>query len=79
MTRFIRNIDGAVHSVADDFELPEGWEEATEADASPELLGTEPDPAVAAVELHNLAELPVPDSADQPAEKPAEAEEVPVD
>jgi hypothetical protein len=69
MTRFVRNPDGAVHSVPDDFEFPKDadgkvigkWEEATEADASPALLGQTPDPQVVANELHNLAEQPVPE------------------
>jgi hypothetical protein len=71
MTRFVRNPAGAVHSVPDDEEFPTGepnptgerapipgWEDVTEAEASPQLLG-EPDPAVDAVRLHTLAENPV--------------------
>lgn len=72
MTRFVRNPDGAVHSVPDAFEFPtgepsakgeratiRGWEDVTEAEASPQLLGSEPDPEVEAVRLHTLAENPV--------------------
>lgn len=70
MTKFVKNPAGAVHSVPDDFALPTdlegknvpGWSEVAEADASPQLLGKEADPAVSAVELHNLAEASVPDT-----------------
>lgn len=59
MTRFVRNPDGAVHSVPDDFVFPDDkWEEAGEADASPQLLG-EPDPQVEAARLNTNAEQPV--------------------
>lgn len=89
MTRFVRNPDGAVHSVPDDFEFPKDadgnvigdWQEASEADASPALLGQAPDPEVVANELHNLAENAVPEVVssghvgDDP-ELPASAEEI---
>ncbi|MBO1739672.1 hypothetical protein [Leifsonia sp. TF02-11] len=79
MTRFVRNPDGAVHSVPDDFEFPKDadgevigdWQEASEADASPELLGHAKDPQVEAAELHDLA------SADDPSLQPLG--EVPVE
>jgi hypothetical protein len=66
MTRFVRNPDGAVHSVPDDFVFPQvengqsvpGWEDAGEADASPQLLG-EPDPQVEQARLNLNAEAPV--------------------
>jgi hypothetical protein len=61
-----------VHSVPDDFEFPTGepsakgerapipgWEDVTEAEASPQLLGSEPDPVVEAARLHTLSENPV--------------------
>jgi hypothetical protein len=76
MTRFVRNDGGTVHSVPDDFDLPEGWEDTTEADASPELLGAGTDPAVDAVELHDRAETPVLDESG-PAESPGVAVPVP--
>jgi hypothetical protein len=94
MTRFVRNPDGAVHSVPDDFEFPtiEGgapaadWEHVTETEASAQLLGSEPDPAVEAVRLHDLADSPVAEvvSTDQvgavPEVSPVEAaSEVPVE
>lgn len=53
MTKFVRNDSGTVHSVPDDFTLPDGWEEATEKDAEDALLGKDADPAVVAVELHD--------------------------
>jgi hypothetical protein len=67
MARFVRNPDGAVHSVPDDFEFPADadgnvigeWEDVEESEASPQLLGTEADPVVEAVRLHTLAESPV--------------------
>jgi hypothetical protein len=60
MTRFVRNPDGAVHSVPDDFQFPpvEGWSEVKAKDASPQLRG-EPDPQVEASQLHNGADAPV--------------------
>ena len=39
MTRFVKNLEGAVHSVVDEFILPKGWEESSASDASPALLG----------------------------------------
>jgi hypothetical protein len=92
MTRFVRNPDGAVHSVPDDFEFPTGepspmgetapvpgWENVTDAEASPQLLG-EPDPAVEAVRLHTLAENPVEEtvSTDQVGAVPENPEVSPV-
>jgi hypothetical protein len=70
MTRFVRNPDGAVHSVPDDFQFPsgeggtpvQGWSDVKSKDASPQLLG-EPDPQVVASQLHNGAEAAVPISA----------------
>lgn len=67
MARFVRNPDGAVHSVPDDFEFPADadgnvigeWEDVEESEASAQLLGTEADPQVEAVRLHALAENPV--------------------
>ncbi len=65
MTRFVRNPDGAVHSVPDEFVFPAndngpipGWEDVKAKDASPQLRG-EPDPQVEAVRLHTLTENPV--------------------
>lgn len=56
MTKYVRNPDGGVHSVPDEFELPDGtWEELTEdeaRDAHPSLFG-ETDQQVAATELHD--------------------------
>lgn len=92
MTRFVRNPAGAVHSVPDDFEFPTGepsptgerapipgWEDVTEAEASPQLLG-EPDPAVEAVRLHTLAEDPAEEvaSTDQVGAIPEHPEVSPV-
>jgi hypothetical protein len=58
---FVRNPSGTVHSVPDDFKLPDDtWQEVTEADAPASLLGST-DPAVAAVELHNLSDAVVVD------------------
>lgn len=67
MTRFVRNPDGAVHSVPDDFEFPKdadgetigNWQDVEESEASAQVLGTEPDPQVEAARLHTLAENPV--------------------
>lgn len=78
MTRFVRNPDGAVHSVPDDFEFPKNadgepdgnWQEATEADASPQLLGHAADPEVAVHELHDLGTVDDPSLA--PAAAPVE-------
>lgn len=53
MAKIVRNPLGGVHSVPDDFELPEGWEELSEADAPAYLLGTEPDAQVTAVQSHD--------------------------
>jgi hypothetical protein len=89
MTRFVRNPDGAVHSVPDDFAFPTtengapvaGWADVKVEDASPQLLG-EPDPQVEAVRLHTLAEEPVAEVVssghvgDDPAETDAPADEV---
>jgi cell division septation protein DedD len=63
LTRFIRNLAGAIHSVVDEFDLEahEGWEEITEEVAKAEhahLFG-EPDPAVEAVRAHDGAGNPV--------------------
>jgi len=85
MTRFVRNPDGAVHSVPDDFQFPQvdgqpapAWEDAGEADASPQLLG-QPDPQVEAVRLNNNAEQPVAEVVSSgeigtPVDNPAPAE-----
>jgi len=67
MARFVRNPDGAVHSVPDEFEFPTDadgnvigkWEDVEESEASAQLLGTEADPQVEAARLHALAEQPV--------------------
>lgn len=76
MTRYVRNDGGTVHSVPDDFELPDKWEEVTEADASPALLGN-PDPAVTAVEIHDGPAVVVDTSG--PAVEPGDQPEPPAD
>jgi len=65
MTRFVKNPEGTVHSVADDFELPDQntWSEASKRDATDQLLGKAFDPAVASVELKDGPTV-VPDSND---------------
>lgn len=66
---FVRNPSGTVHSVPDDFQLPDDtWSEVTEAEAPAQLLG-QTDPAVAAVELHDLAASVVVDESG-PAHEP---------
>lgn len=50
---YVRTTAGAVHSIAPDADIPEGWEQITEEDAraaDPRLFG-EPDPAVTFCEL----------------------------
>ena len=65
MTKYVRNPDGAVHSVLDEFDLPDDrWEELTEEDArkdNPSLFGA-PDPQVAATELRGVAPEPSTDT-----------------
>lgn len=76
---FVRNDSGTVHSVPDDFQLPgeppayDGWEEVTEAEAPDALLGKATDPAVDAVELHDLSAQPVVDESG-PAHEPGEVD-----
>lgn len=61
MARIVQNPLGGIHSVPDDFEFPttedgkpvDGWKDLKDKDAPAALLGTEPDPQVAAVESHN--------------------------
>ena len=79
MTRYVRNLDGAVHSVADYFALPDGWEEVAEGDASPQLLGTEPDPQVAAVELGPPVDIETGEPVTAPAETPTSDPTPPVE
>lgn len=67
MSNFIRNPEGAIHSVPDDWEIPlgaddnpqEGWSEVDQADVPAPLLGSttgeQLDPQVTAVHLHDLA------------------------
>lgn len=53
MSKYIRNADGGVHSVNDDFDLPEGWEEIEESEAreaNPALFGEQGALAEPAVE-----------------------------
>lgn len=48
MAKFVRNDTGTIHSVGDDFDVPEGWEEVTEDVArteNPDLLGETPEAA----------------------------------
>lgn len=81
MTRFVRNPDGAVHSVPDDFQYPTGengapvpgWSEATEADASPALLGHAPETVEAVpVPVEQVPEAaPAPEAAPEAAVEPA--------
>lgn len=67
MTRYVKNPDGAIHSVPDDFQYPADaggnvigeWSEVDESEASPALIGSAPDPQVEAAQLHNRAALPV--------------------
>jgi len=84
MTKYVKNPEGTVHSVADDFELPDKtWSDASKSDASEQLLGKAPDPAVAAVELKegpssvpdsNIPNIPA-DDAEVPAETTPEVSE----
>jgi hypothetical protein len=46
MSKYIKNEDGGIHSVDDDFALPKGWAEVSEDDARsahPALFGIEGD------------------------------------
>lgn len=48
MAKFVRNDTGTIHSVGDDFDVPDGWEEVTEDVArteNPDLLGEAPEAA----------------------------------
>jgi hypothetical protein len=43
MAKYVRNDTGSLHSVDDDFTVPDGWEEVDETTArteAPDLLGT---------------------------------------
>lgn len=73
MAKFVKNPSGTVHSVSDDFQLEEGWEEVTEAEASPQLLGTESDPEVDFTALREPAEPVIDESG--PAQEPGQLDE----
>lgn len=62
MTKYVKNPDGGVHSVPDDFEVPVDWhlgnpedaflDEAAAREAAPTLFG-ERDPNVVRAEIHD--------------------------
>lgn len=81
MAKFVKNPSGTVHTVDDDFtpgeEFAEEWAEGTwaivtESDATPALLGTEPDPEVRFHELRENPSTVVDESG--PAQEPGEVD-----
>ena len=94
--KYIENPSGGIHSVDDTFELPtdtngnviEGWSFVEVEKVPPHVIGTEKDPEVQKVELHDggdnqIPEQPSVDPLDKPAvqvpaaETPAENESLP--
>lgn len=57
MAKFVRNPDGGIHSVPDDFELPDEWEEVSGKDVPAAVRGSKKgeqlDDTVNAVNLHD--------------------------